>query len=280
MKPDSPFSEPLFVQKLRAVGRLALFFFSLFGFIAVVLVSTFFSGKKVETGLRIRARYARFLCRAFRVTIEMRGKPPVGPCLFVAAAHRSYFDPVAICSLAEAMPVAKAELADWPIIGYGCRVSGVILVKREDRTSRREALESVGDLILKEKVQALIFVEGTTHSQPRSIELRPGGFRLAARSGIAVVPVAIDFDNELSHFTGDDTFLPHFLSCFGQKRQRCLVAFGEPMYSDDPDFLMEKTRSFIDGALADFQERQLMLHEGRFNAHPFADGQNLKTISA
>lgn len=256
MKPESALSEPLFRQKLRAVGRLTLFFFSIFGFIAVVLGGTFFSGKKVETGLRIRARYARFLCRAFRVTIEMRGQPPVGPCLFMAAAHRSYFDPVAICSFAEAMPVAKAELATWPIIGYGCRVSGVILVKREDRMSRREALESVADIILKENVQALIFAEGTTHSQAGSIELRPGGFRLAARTGIAIVPVAIDYDNKRSHFIGDDSFLPHFLNCFGQKRQRCLVAFGEPVRSDDPDFLMEKTRSFIDSTLADFQEKQ------------------------
>lgn len=269
MKPESPLSEPLFIQKLRAVGRLGLFVFTLFGFIAVVLVSTFFSGKKVETGLRIRARYARFLCRAFRVTIEMRGQPPAGPCLFVAATHRSYFDPVAICSLVEAMPVAKAELADWPIIGYGCRVSGVIPVKREDRASRREALESVGDIILKEKVQALIFAEGTTHSQPSCIELRPGSFRLAARAGIAVVPVAIDFDNELSHFTNDDTFLPHFLSCFGQKRQRCLVAFGKPLHSDDPDILMEKTRSFVDSTLADFRKKSSINNEYRLKAPLF-----------
>lgn len=242
-------------QYFRACVRFLVLMISALVFIGLVLVGTFFSKNKTSTGLRIRAAYARFLCKTMQVKVELSGNVPSMPCIFIAAAHRSYFDPVAICSFVPAMPIAKAELADWPLIGYGCQISGVILVKREDRESRREALSAVGDAVLNEQVQALVFAEGTTHSLPQTIELRSGAFRLAAGSGIAIVPVAIDYNHAGAAFIGDDTFVGHFFRCFGRKKQRCYVRFGDPIQSSDGEFLLSSTKDFIDRSLLDFKQK-------------------------
>ena len=61
--------------------------------------------------------------------------------------HRSYLDPVVLLRDILAVAVAKKEVQDWPIIGYGARISGAIFVDRSNKESRRETREAIGEAI-------------------------------------------------------------------------------------------------------------------------------------
>ena len=58
-----------------------------------------------------------------------------GPRVIVAN-HVSYLDPIAIARGAAVRPIAKGEVAGWPIVGAAARELGVIFVERDDPWSR------------------------------------------------------------------------------------------------------------------------------------------------
>jgi 1-acyl-sn-glycerol-3-phosphate acyltransferase len=62
----------------------------------------------------------------------------------IIANHRSYFDPV-IVSHVNAFPVGKKEVASWPLIGYLCKISGVVFVDRKCQDSRQNQRKHKGN---------------------------------------------------------------------------------------------------------------------------------------
>src|SRR5262245_33385345 len=75
------------------------------------------------------------MARAHDLEVSVRGELPRGPALIVAN-HVSYLDPIAILSQCPAIPLAKGDVADWPIIGGASRGLGVMLVRREEPMQR------------------------------------------------------------------------------------------------------------------------------------------------
>ena len=72
-----------------------------------------------------------------------------GPAIFVQN-HKSYFDPVTALKLVKAMPVSKAEVSTWPLIGFMADYTGVLFVKREDKQSRADTLKGMEEELAKE----------------------------------------------------------------------------------------------------------------------------------
>jgi hypothetical protein len=64
-----------------------------------------------------------------------------------------------------------------------------------------------------------------------------------------VVPVALDFADRSVYWGDDISLMAHFLDVFRRRRLVCDIVFGEPIYSNDPIELMEKSRTFIDDEL-------------------------------
>src|SRR5687767_6635198 len=100
------------------------------------------------------------MARAHELVVTTRGEIPRGGALIVAN-HISYLDPIAILPQCPAAPLAKAEVAEWPIIGSLADALGVIFVARKDRMARARALRRIHDL-LEAGVPVLNFPEGTT----------------------------------------------------------------------------------------------------------------------
>jgi 1-acyl-sn-glycerol-3-phosphate acyltransferase len=50
------------------------------------------------------------------------------------------------------LPGIKAEVANWPIVGYGAKVTGVLFLKRESAESRKRTLNGIA-----EKLQEGVF---------------------------------------------------------------------------------------------------------------------------
>lgn len=195
--------------------------------------------------LNIRRRWTRnCLLPTLGVDVTVLGTPPDFPCILMCN-HRTYIDPAVISRDVSGFPVSKAEVANWPIIGTGAKLTGVLYIKREDPQSRKNTRNAIGDKVL-EGFPVILFPEGTTHDRPQTLPFRPGAFSLAAGQGIPVVPVAIDFEHPEDYWLGTDTFLPHFIRCFGKKRTAVVIHYGAAIRNNDPDALLGETRNQVD----------------------------------
>ncbi|MCC6724197.1 MAG: 1-acyl-sn-glycerol-3-phosphate acyltransferase, partial [Saprospiraceae bacterium] len=184
---------------LRGLALLAIFIIT----IIWVVVPAIFRGRNLEHALRIRQLCITRILQVLGVRVDLKGEPPTGPHIFVGN-HRSYIDPIVTLRDVQALPVAKAEMAAWPVIGFGARVTGIMFVKRESKKSRADVLAAMLET-LKLGYSVIIFPEGTTHIEPQTIDFRTGAFNMAAREGFSMVPMAIDYADLGDAWVGNDT---------------------------------------------------------------------------
>lgn len=107
--------------------------------------------------------------------------------------HQSLFDiPALLATLpGETRFLAKQSLFKIPAFGWALRTGGFIPVDRSDRSRAGETFRSALDG-LGEGVSILLFPEETRSSDGRLQKFKRGGFLMALRSGLPVVPVGID----------------------------------------------------------------------------------------
>jgi len=242
--------------------KFLLGFFRLIGFaISTILIFSFLfitsvfyrnKNKRIERGIRFRRFAIRILHFILGSKIIVYGDEPKQSGLIISN-HRSYFDPVVILKNILAYPIAKKEVNSWPIVGQACRASGVIFVDRNNKESRKETVDKIGT-ILKQGYSILNTPEGTTHIEPKTIEFKSGAFAMAANFKIPVIPVAIDYKYLTDAWIGDDTFVPHFLRCFGKWRTEIKVSYLKPIISNDIDYLIATSKKNIDAELIRFRK--------------------------
>ena len=244
---------------LRALlGIVRLFMFActaLSIYSALLLVNLFYKDDalKVERGLIYRRSIIRIIHKILGTKITVYGKESLLSGLIVFD-HRSYFDPLVILKNKLVFPIAKKEVESWPLIGSVAKTTGVIFVNREHKESRKETLKKM-KVILEKGYSILIAPEGTTHIEPTTIDFRPGAFVLAAQLGIPVIPIAIDYKLLSDAWVGNDTFLPHFIRCFGKWNTEIKVSYLEPIpISDNAEELITLSKKCIDNEMLRFRK--------------------------
>ncbi len=239
------------MKKLRALWRLMLFAAYTICRVVQIVFANLLPGSTPKTALQIRRSWAGWLLPHIGIVAKVEGQAPDYPCI-IMANHRSYLDPVVLMLDVLGYPVSKAEVANWPIIGYGARVSGVLFLKRENMSSRKKTLNGIAEKV-REGFPVILFPEGTTHDRPQCVDLKRGGFQLAADQGFPIVPVMIEYGEIADYWIGNDTFLPHFFRRFGEKKIRVFVRYGPACKGSDAKDLLDQTRVWIDQQLQDVQ---------------------------
>lgn len=233
------------MNKFRAAIRGLLIALLIIIHVTPALVKAVFTGIDLPLALRMRRLWARRSLKVLGVMVERQGElPQRGPFLFVGN-HRSYLDPIVVLSEIEALPIAKAEVGSWPLIGFGAKATGIMYVKRESKNSRAATLDAMRNT-LNGGYSVLVYPEGTTHTESVTREFKKGAYSVAARGGFRVVPMAIEYGDILDAWVGNDTFIPHFVRCFGKKITCVKIAYGAPIVAEDPNFLLSETRKWID----------------------------------
>ena len=243
------------VRFLLAFIRLLLFIFVTIFFYSILLFLNLFTKnceKKINRGIKIRRLIIKILHFILGIKLISYGNIPSTSGLIISN-HRSYFDSIVVLKDILAYPIAKIELASWPLIGNVAKTTGAIFVNRDSKESRLNTLKQVRKT-LKNGYSILNTPEGTTHNQPTTIDFKQGAFKIAAQNNIPVLPVAIDYKNQEDYWLGDDSFLPHFLLCFGKWKTEIKVSFLEPLYSDKIEDLITNSKYLIDNELLRFRE--------------------------
>lgn len=184
--------------------------------------------------------------RAHDLQVTVRGEIPRTAAL-VVANHVSYLDPLAILPVCPALPVAKGEVVGWPIVGPIGGALGTVFVQRDAPMARARALRRIHDL-LAGGVSILNFAEGTTTKGTGVAPFWRGGFGIAKRLGIPVVPVALRYRDPEMAWCDGATFFPHYLRTAGQRAIDVAVVFGSPMHprtGEAPEAMAARTRGVI-----------------------------------
>lgn len=231
----------------RALWRIFFFAIGSLFYITCILLASLLLGQNLDRNLRLRRQWFSIITKALGVRIETFGDVPEQSGLLVCN-HRSYFDPLIIMSHLLAFPVGKAEMQQWPIIGYGAKISGVIFVDRKRPEGRKKARQEILDK-LKQGYFVINYPEGTTHTAAQTLFFKPGMFRDAAAAGFTIYPIALEYQNNKAAFVGDDTFLPHFFRCFGEKRTYIRVSYGPALRSEEAEDLKVRAQQWIDAEL-------------------------------
>jgi 1-acyl-sn-glycerol-3-phosphate acyltransferase len=169
------------------------------------------------------------------VRVEASGArlDPRGRYIFMAN-HRSLFDiPVLIATLpGQARFLAKESLFRIPVFGWALKAGGFIPIDRRDRSRARDAFAAAVDR-LGAGASILLFPEETRARDETLLPFQRGGFLLALKSGLPIVPVGI---------RGTLQVQPRgsFLVRPGLVR----VEYGEPMPIDS--FAVSRKKELID----------------------------------
>lgn len=116
---------------------------------------------------------------------------PKRPCIYMCN-HLGSFD---IFALLACLPVqfrwlAKVELFKIPILGWGMRAAGYISLDRSQRRRVYESIEIAARKI-REETSVVIFPEGSRSFDGAMQPFMNGGFNLAIRAGVPIVPISI-----------------------------------------------------------------------------------------
>jgi 1-acyl-sn-glycerol-3-phosphate acyltransferase len=196
----------------------------------------------------VRQRWAVRVLDGVGVRTTVEGTPPDFPCLLLVN-HRSYLDPILLLRDVHAYPVAKAELADWPLIGKGAKWAGILYVNRDKGASRVSTLKAIADVIQVEGFSVVLFPEGTTSGLEGMLPFKKGACRAASKWGLPVVPVAICFEDSRDHWIGASTFLQHAWERFQNKNIFVRVCYGPLIQHSDSDLLEQEVRQWIEHQL-------------------------------
>lgn len=132
-----------------------------------------------------------------KIIVEGEENIPEGPVLYVSN-HQSNFDiPIFISYVDRPKAfIAKAEIAKLPFVVLWMRQMRCVFMNRKDMRQSVEAIVE-GVKRIKEGYSMVIFPEGTRSSSGEVAEFKAGSFKLALKSGVPVVPVAISGSKDI-----------------------------------------------------------------------------------
>lgn len=239
---------------------LRIAFFSPLAFFRLIFV-VFMSGYVVAVGwfwLKISGfsqRLQQWVMRTWGKSIMFflgiktdRNELPKNKNFILMPNHRSYIDIFIVAGLTPAAMVGKAELKKWPFGKLGVKVTNSILVDRLKIKSMVKTMNKIKASV-NGNIPVALFPEGTTFKGPLTKPFKNGSFKIAADTGIQVIPMAIHYKDENDAWVGKDTFLGHFFRQMGKPFSKVYIRYGSPECNSDYKILQSNVKSQIDEML-------------------------------
>ena len=193
--------------------------------------------------LALQQMFHAGVARLFGLRIAVQGRPRrQGGTLYVAN-HASYLDLFVLGQILDASFVAKAEVANWPVLGILARLQNTLFFERDPRRSREQIDILKG--LLADGHNLILFPEGTSSD---GVRVQP--FRSTLLAAVTDTPGAAVQAITIAYTRYDDapmapadrdyyawylpmTFLPHFLYGMGLRRADVEVHFHQAITQDE-----------------------------------------------
>ena len=135
----------------------------------------------------------------------------------VVANHVSWLDIFVINTLQPCRFVAKADIREWPLLGWLCAKAGTIFIARGKLRAVRRIFEYVVTTIRDGELVAF-FPEGTTAAQGALLPFHSNLFEAAIDAAVPIQPVAVRYLDRAgllapqANFIGETTFAESLLT--------------------------------------------------------------------
>jgi len=162
---------------------------------------------------RIQRLYCRLMLRCLGVRITVSGGPIRNLSgVLVVAGHVSWVDIFAIGAVMPGSFVARADLIEWPALGFVARLLKVIPIDRHSLRGLPDVVRTVGDRLSAGQT-VVAFPEGTTWCGLGHGTFAPAMFQAAIDTGRPVQPLQLTYrhrngaQSTIPAFIGDDSLL-------------------------------------------------------------------------
>jgi 1-acyl-sn-glycerol-3-phosphate acyltransferase len=193
MEPAPPSRAPLWLTVLATLTGNA---FLLLGsaILAVLTIAVSWIPPRTNWSFGVMRIWSHALLAASLVRVENHYDPALEPgkSYVFLCNHQSLFDiPVLLASSpGQVRMIAKRSLFLIPLFGWGMKAGGFIPVDRANRGTARNTFASASAR-LREGTSILMFPEGTRATTDHLLPFQRGGFLLALKFGLPIVPVGV-----------------------------------------------------------------------------------------
>jgi len=171
---------------------------------------------------RIRQRWSRRLLRILGIELVVSGTPLIERGLLVAN-HVSWVDIFVVNALTPAAFVSKADVRQWPVIGWLAAVNETVFLRRGSRGHARVINEEIAERMRAGRHVAL-FPEGTTTDGSHVLHFHAALLQPAILTEHPIQPIALRYRTPEGEFTraaaydGDVTMGDSMASIVGTER--------------------------------------------------------------
>ncbi|MEV0582918.1 lysophospholipid acyltransferase family protein [Nonomuraea sp. NPDC050310] len=199
---------------------------------------------------RVTAAWSRLLLRSLGLRVHVRrgfaayggaGSPRpvrVAPTTLIVANHVSWLDPLVIAAALDSVPLAKREVAAWPVVGGLVAGSGALLIDRDSLHALPGTVDGIAETLRGGRSVAA-FPEGTTWCGRGVGRFRPALFQAALDAGVPVRPVALSYQESgrpgstAAAYVGEDSLLASLWRIVGTRRLSVEVTVLPPVTAAD-----------------------------------------------
>ena len=220
---------------------ISYFFIAIFFGIPLILYVRF--TKKVSPLFKLGYFAVNIAQKISGVKVEIFGLDKIDPkrTYVYMANHQSLVDgPLLFRIIPQRLRVLlKKEVFRIPLVGTAMKIVEFIPIDRKDKEGARKSIELAIKKIKEKNYSFLIFPEGTRSLNGNLLPFKRGGFVLAIKSGVPIVPITI---------IGSRNVLPK--KKFFLKKGKIKVIFHPPIPTaelkyEDRFILTEKIRDII-----------------------------------
>ena len=232
-----------------------------FFFIAIVTVLAFITvvimglipGNRYKMRLKVRKFWSKAFIFFLNYKVEIKGRFPTDRNYLFVGNHRSSFDPFVCLAYLEGDPVSRADVRNYPFLGKGAEISGIIFVNKESRTSRSATKEAIHKA-LREGKSIMIYPEGKTNVTPLTTTFQKGSFDVAAELGTPVIPFAMEYKSLDDYWDHTDTMGVHYFKNLAKPRTYIRLSVGEAIQSDNAFALLRQSQQWINEEIIRLRE--------------------------
>jgi 1-acyl-sn-glycerol-3-phosphate acyltransferase len=164
-------------------------------------------------------RFLGWVARAAGMKVRVVGTPLKRDVLFLAN-HLSWLDILVVAGASGSAFVAKAEVAEVPVVGWLAGLNNTVFVARSERSGVRGQADALRSALATGQPVAL-FPEGTTDGGPDILPFRASllASLFPPLPGVRVQPIALDYGaagHDLA-WIGDETGLANVRKVLGRR---------------------------------------------------------------
>ncbi len=201
--------------------------------IGLLVAGVIFPRVGAQRQARITQWWSQKTLRILNVVLSIYGARPAEGVrnLVIASNHISWLDIYVINAAQPARFVAKAEIRNWPIVGWLCERAGTIFIHRTKRSDTARINEEMR-AVLATGWSIGLFPEGTTTSGDRLLKFHSSLFEPAVVNRAVVSPIALRYRSssgeptDVVAYIGELSFAESLTKIIAQKSMIAEITFA------------------------------------------------------